>query len=174
MGILVRLAAHHHVTVSCQDDIISVVETIITNQWNWNMAVKYYHTFSNEIIITPWPSENHRLVQKLTPWPHKYQNSIGTYFQCIFSPSKTKSEKIMTIEITFSKKEPGFGLLIDHFHPDHTAVFPVAVISKMMLLWPHSTDGQFSWTSEWKTRLPFKLKAQMKILSGRIRTTGIF
>ena len=111
-------------------------------------------------------------------WPRDLKNFnwnfIEPNFQCIFSPLKTKSEKIMTIEITFSKKERGFGPLIDHFHPDHIAVFPVEVISKMMLLWPHSTDGQFSWTSEWKMRLPFKLKAQTKTLFGRIRTTGIF
>ena len=52
MATLAHLVVHHHDTVSCQDDIISDVETTITNQWNSNMAVKYYHTFSKEIIIT--------------------------------------------------------------------------------------------------------------------------
>ena len=91
----------------------------------------------------------------------------------IFSPSKTKSEKIMTIEITFSKKELDFGLSIDHFHPDHIVVFLVEVTSKTMLLWPHSTDGQFLWIFGWKTRAQFKSKAQTRTHFGKIRTTGI-
>ena len=112
-----------------------------------------------------------------TNWPRDLKNFnwnfIEPNFQCIFSPSKTKSEKIMTIEITFSKKELDSGLSIDHFHPDHIVVFLVEVISKTMLLWLHSTDGQFLWIFGWKTRALSKFRVQTRIHFGKIRTTGI-
>ena len=63
MAIRVRPAVHRPDTVLCPDDTISDVETIIINQWNLSMVVKYYHIFSNETIITQWPLENHRLVE---------------------------------------------------------------------------------------------------------------